>query len=367
MNAKRMIIMAIGAAVVFGGVLGFIEFRKTMIKQYFATLPKPVITVTAEKAKPETWVSNVAAVGNLAAVNGVEVSSQTAGLIKEIAFQSGQAVKKGQVLLRLDSDVELANLRSAQADADLARVSANRQRTLIKSDTVSKAALDKAEAELKVKEAAVSSIRAQIEKKTVIAPFDGILGVSKVDLGQYLQPGQAIVSLQDLSMMLADFTVSQRDLGAVRPGQPVGMTTDAWPGRAFEGTISAIEPMVDSKTGMVPVQARFPNPEGTLRPGMFARIGIVQPASQQVVTVPASAISYNLHGDAVFVVEDGAEGKQAARVVVEVGERRDGRIVIRKGIKDGDLVVTTGQLKLEHGSKITLAEADPLKQSAQAH
>jgi membrane fusion protein (multidrug efflux system) len=366
MNAKRMMIMLAGSAILFGGILGFVQFREMMIKQYFATLPKPVISVTAETARTESWQDAVAAVGTLAAVNGVDISAQAAGLIREISFQSGQTVRKGQMLLRLDAEVEASDLRSAQADADLARISADRQRALVKTDSVSKAALDKAEAELKVKEAKVAGIRAQIDKKGVTAPFDGVLGVRKIDLGQYLQPGQAIVNLQNLSVMLADFTVSQRDLSVIAPGQPVRMTTDAWPGVVFDGTIAAIEPQVDAKSGMILVQARFPNVEGRLRPGMFARIDIVRAQSAEVVTVPASAISYNLHGDAIFVVQDGPEGKQAARMVVELGERRDGRVVIRKGINPGDLVVTSGQLKLEHGSKVQMDETDPLKQAAKA-
>jgi membrane fusion protein (multidrug efflux system) len=364
MNVKRMGIMLAGSAILFGGVLGFVQFRDKMIKDYFANMPKPVIAVTAQPAELTTWQDSLSAVGTLAAVNGVDIAAQGSGLVKDISFQSGQTVKKGQVLLRLDTDVELADLRSAQADSELARLSADRSRTLVKTDAVSKAALDKAEAELKVKEAKVAGIRAQIDKKAVTAPFDGILGVRKIDLGQYLQPGQAIVNLQDLSTLLADFTVSQRDLAALAPGRGVRMTTDAWPGHVFEGTIAAIEPLVDAKTGMIAAQARFPNAETRLRPGMFARIDIPRHGVEQVVTVPAQAISYNLHGDALFVVEDAPDGKQVARVVVELGERKDGRVVVKSGLKPGALVVTAGQLKLEHGSKVQMDGTDPLRQSA---
>lgn len=366
MKIKRMAIMLTASVVVFGGVLGFVQFKQMMIKQYFATMPKPVIPVTVEPAKAEQWRDSVQAVGTLAAVNGVDISAANSGLVVDIAFQSGQAVKKGQMLLRLDSDVEKASLRSAQAEADLARISANRQRQLVKSDAVSQAAVDKAEAELKVKEAQVASLRAQIDKKQVHAPFDGVLGVRKVDLGQFIQSGEAIVNLQDLSVMLADFSLSQRDLELASVGRSIRMTTDSYPGHVFEGTIAAIEPQVDAKTGMVLAQAKFPNPDGKLRPGMFARIEILREAVAQVVTVPVEAVSYNLHGDAVFVIEDGADGPQAARQVVQLGERKDGRVVILKGLSAGASVVTTGQLKLEHGSKVQVAGADPLKQAAKA-
>ncbi|CAA7627010.1 Membrane-fusion protein [Candidatus Terasakiella magnetica] len=369
MRAKRMIIMLVASGVVFGGVFGFVSFRNTMIKQFFATMPKPVITVTAAKAGQGEWRSVVPAVGTLQAVNGVDISGSMAGLVKDIAFQSGQEVKRGQVLLRLDTDVEQSDLRSAQAEQELARTSFDRSAALLRSNTVSVSALEKAEAELKVKQAKVAGLHAQIAKKSILAPFDGALGVRKVDLGQYLQPGQTIVNLQDLSLMLCDFTVSQKDLAVVTVGEVVRMTTDAWPGQMFEGSIAAIEPLVEAKTGMVGVQARFPNTQRNLRPGMFAKIEVARPGADLVVTVPNSAVAYNLHGDAVFLVreETGADGKtvrKAERAVVELGERRDGMVVIKKGVAPGDLVVTSGQVKLENGSLIQLAAEDPLKVSA---
>ncbi len=364
MNLKRMIIMLAVSGVVFGGVFGFVQFKNKMIKDYFANMPKPVITVTAQPAATEQWQNAVPAVGTLQAVNGVDISSSVAGLVKEIAFQSGQSVKKGQLLLRLDTDVEQTDLRSAQADADLARISANRQRALVRTDAVSQAAVDKAEAELKVKEARVAGIRATIEKKAVFAPFDGVLGVRKVDLGQYVQPGQTIVNLQDLSVMLADFTVSQKDLAAMQVGAALVMTTDAWPGRVFEGTVAAVEPKVDEKTGMVMAQGRFPNADGSLRPGMFARIEVLRSALANVITVPVSAVSYNLHGDSVFVVRDGADGKEAVRTFVQLGDRRDGKVAVLSGLAAGDMVVTSGQVKLDTGSLVDIRADDPLKTSA---
>ncbi|TAN68209.1 MAG: efflux RND transporter periplasmic adaptor subunit, partial [Magnetospirillum sp.] len=311
----------------------------------------------------------VPAVGTLQAVNGVDIAGSMSGLVKEIAFQSGQEVRRGQLLLRLDTDVELGDLHSAEAELALARTSYDRSRALLRSDTVSVAAVEKTEAELKVRQAKVGGLQAQIAKKSVTAPFDGVLGVRRVDLGQYLQPGQVIVNLQDLSLMLCDFTVSQKDLAVVQVGQPVRMTSDAWPGQAFDGTIAAIEPLVDAKTGMMGVQAKFPNPDRRLRPGMFAKIEIVRPTGDRVVTVPTSAVSYNLHGDAVFVVRDGsaADGKPVKtveRAVVQLGDRRDGVVVVRQGIAVGDVVVTSGQVKLENGSLVQIAAEDPLKAPA---
>lgn len=367
MNKKRMIIVLAACGVVFGGVFGFIQFKNHMIRQYFATMKKPAVAVTVQAATAEEWQEVVPAVGTLKAVNGVDLSSSVSGLVKQIAFESGQAVRKGAVLLRLDSDVEVSDLRSAQADSELAHISAVRQRTLLRTEAVSQAALDKAEAELKVKESKVAGLRATIDKKTVQAPFDGVLGVRKVDLGEYLQPGQAIVNLQDLSVILADFTVSQKDLALVRVGAPIAMTTDAWPGRTFAGSVAAVEPLVDSKTGMIAVQGRFPNADAALRPGMFARIEVSRGATTPVVTVPVAAVSYNLHGDSVFVVKDGADNsKEAARLFVTLGERREGKVAVLKGVEAGALVVTSGQVKLENGSPVEVRGDNPLNQAAQA-
>jgi len=360
-NKKRLTIVLAVSGVIFGGVFGFVQFRNHMIKQYFATMPKPVIAVTADAAQTEQWQGSLSAVGTLQAVNGVDVSTSVAGLVEHIAFQSGQTVKKGQLLLKLDSAVEQSNLRSALADADLAKVSANRQRTLIKSETVSQSALDKAEAELKVKDATVAGHRAQIEKKSVFAPFDGTLGMRKVDLGQYLQPGQTIVNLQDLSVMLADFTLSQKAVEAVKSGAKVRMTTDAWPGRVFDGSITAIEPQLDAKTGMLTAQASFANPDAALRPGMFVRIDVLRDGARSVVAMPVSAVAYNLYGDSAFVIQDGPDGKSVRRQFITLGERRDGRIEILNGIQPGDVVVTSGQVKLENGSKVDIRQDDPLK------
>lgn len=369
MRIKRIIIVLVVSGVVFGGVLGFVQFRQNMIKSFFANAPKPVLTVTATPAVLRDWRAVVPAVGTLQAVNGVDISSSVSGLVRTIGFQSGQDVRRGQQLLSLDSDVELGDLRSAEAEMALARVTYNRNVALLRSDTVSQAALDKVEAELKVKAARVAGLRATIAKKSILAPFDGTLGVRKVDLGQYLEPGTTIVNLQDLSRMLCDFTVSQKDLGVVSVGQTVRMTTDSWPGEVFDGTVAALEPLIDAKTGMIGVQASFPNAQRRLRPGMFAKIEIARAEIDRAVTVPNSAVSYNLHGDAVFVVKEsaGADGKTVRSVerrVVALGDRRDGLVMVRQGVEANELVVTSGQVKLENGSLVDIAATDPLKPAA---
>lgn len=362
-----MIVMLLVCGVLFGGVFGFVAFRNQMIKQFFANMPVPVVPVTAEPAQAQAWEVVVPAIGTLQAINGVDVSPQVSGLIQDIAFQSGQTVTKGQVLVRLDADVEKAQLRSAEAQLALARSNAQRARSLVRSSAGTEASLDKAESELRVAEATIEQLKAQIDKKVVTAPFSGVLGVRKVDVGAYLQPGTPIVTLQDLSVMLADFSVSQKDLPRVAVGQPVRLTTDAWAGRIFAGKITAVEPLVEAKSGMVAVQASLPNPDGALRPGLFAKIEVVRPETEPVVTVPQSAITYNLYGDSVFVVKNGTgDSAEVARAAVEIGARRDGRVAILNGVQPGEMIVTSGQVKLENGSRVKVAEKEnPLTAPAQ--
>lgn len=358
-----MLVMLLVCGVLFGGVFGFVAFRNQMIKQFFANMPVPVVPVTAEPARAQSWEVVVPAIGTLQAINGIEVSAQVSGLIQDIAFQSGQTVAKGQVLVRLDADVEKAQLRSAEAQLVLARSNAQRARSLVRSSAGTEASLDKAESELRVAQATIEQLKAQIDKKVVAAPFSGVLGVRKVDVGAYLQPGTPIVTLQDLSVMLADFSVSQKDLPRVGVGQPIRLTTDAWPGRVFAGKVTAIEPLVEARSGMVAVQAGLPNPDGALRPGLFAKIEVVRPETEPVVTVPQSAITYNLYGDSVFVVKAGTgDSLEVARASVDVGSRREGRVAILNGVQPGDLVVTSGQVKLENGSRVKVADKEnPLK------
>lgn len=359
----KMILMLGASALVLGGTLGFAQFRGYMIQQYFATQPKPVIAVTADMAHEDSWTQELKAVGTLKAVNGVDVTVATAGLVKDILFQSGSQVAKGQVLVRLDTDVERADLASAAAERSLAATQEDRSRKLAGAGHVAQSALDKAEAELKVKDAKVAQLAAQIARKTVTAPFGGTLGVRKVDVGQYLQPGQPVATLQDLSSLRIEIPVSQKDLAGLAPGLGIEVTVDAWPGRVFEGQISAVDPEVDTKSGMVTMEARIPNPDTSLKPGMFAHVRIGKNDTKQVLVVPETAVTYSLAGDSVFMVDKQMEGDKAVlsakRLPVTVTERRDGFAAVLGGLKPGDKVVTSGQLKLESGTLISLGEGSP--------
>ncbi|HAQ00957.1 MAG TPA: efflux transporter periplasmic adaptor subunit [Rhodospirillum rubrum] len=367
MKKKRLAIMLVGSVVLFGGVIGFTVFRDHMIAQYFANQPEPVITVTVEDARAEDWQDTIPAVGTLRAINGVTVGAAVAGIVETISFESGQRGKKGDLLVRLDDGEERGELDAVRAQAELSRITAGRARRLVQSAAGTRANLDDAEAQLRVNLATIGQLEARVAKKTVTAPFDGVLGVRAVDLGEYVTAGQTLVDLQDLSVILADFSVSQKDLGRVAVGAKLTLTTDAWPGRAFEGTIKAIAPKVDANTGMAVVEGRFDNPDGALRPGMFAKLAVLRAERQSVVTVPATAVTYSLHGDALYVLKEaGEDGKvRVDRITVTTGVRRGDRVVVTAGLSAGQRVVTSGQVKLNDGSAVAVAQA-PLNTAARA-
>ncbi len=358
---KKLIFVLLGCAIVFGGVFGMIAYKNRMADQFLANMPVPTIPVTAAKAAAQNWSRTVPAIGVMEAPHGVDVSAEVPGTIQEILFRSGDKVAKGDVLIRLDSDVEQAELRSAQAQLDLAQNDVRRARALAPNKTISMSALDKAESDAKVAIAAVNRLTAMIGKKTITAPFDGVLGIRKVNLGQYLEAGTPIVNLQDLSSMLVNFSVSQKALPDLSIGQKLRMTTDTYPGRVFDGEISTIAPLIDDKTGMVAVQGRFENADRSLRPGMYARLDVVLPDLQQVVIVPQTAISYSLYGNAIYVVkrakdEKGEETLTVERLLVETGSRRGGWVIVTKGLNPNEEIVTSGQLKLHNGAHVTISE-----------
>lgn len=356
---KKLIFVLLGCALVFGGVFGFISFKNHMVAQFFANMPKPSVPVTATRASEQNWEQTVTSIGVLEALHGVDISSEVGGTVQQILFESGQTVVKGQPLVRLDSDVEQAELHSAQAQLDLAQNDVVRARALAPNKTISVSALDKAESDAKVAAAAVGRLNATIAKKTINAPFDGVLGIRRINIGQYLDPGTPIVNSQDLSAMLVNFGVSQKDLPNLTVGQEIRMAVDTYPGRLFSGKITTIAPLINDKTGMIPIQGRFENADRSLRPGMYARLDVILPSLQHVVIVPQTAISYSLYGNAVFVVKHGKDDKGADiatvnRALVETGARRGGWIIINKGINAGDEIVTSGQLKLDAGTQVSV-------------
>ncbi|WP_374650211.1 efflux RND transporter periplasmic adaptor subunit [Dongia sp.] len=361
----KMLFMLIGSVAIFGGVFfkifsGFAAMQAAMLNA-----PVPVVNVTAQPAESQDWGIEVSAIGVLEANRGVDVTTSVAGLVQQIKFESGEKVGQGQVLVQLDADVERANLASAQASLKLARADLERGQSLRSTDNISKATLEQRQSQYEVASAEVAALSAQIEKKVIGAPFNGVLGIRKVNVGQYLDAGNPIVNIQDLSKMLVNFSVSQKDLSDLKVGQAIRMSTDAYPVSSFDGTISAIEPLINQETGMVEVQGSFDNPQGLLRPGMFAKLAILLPTRMQVVVVPQTAISYSLYGDFVYIAKEGkAETGEAVttveRRIVKSGERRNGVVLIEEGLKADEVVVTSGQLKLDSGTRVAIVKDETL-------
>lgn len=344
-----VLLFVLAAALAFG----FYQHVQTLI----ASAPKPTpATVSTIKAEMTDWQPQFSAVGSLAAVNGVDVATQVAGIISAIPIDSGAAVKTNDVLVQLNVDPDLADLASLQAAAALSGVNLKRDTALLPEHAVSQATVDSDNADLKSKTALVAQQQALIAQKTIVAPFAGDLGLVLVNLGQYLTPGTVIVTLQDLTQMQADFLVPQDKVNAMAPGQTVTVTADGLPGRTFTGQIQAINSKIDPNTRNATVRAIIPNPDKVLRPGMFVAVTVNIGAPQQLVTLPATAITYNSYGSLAFLVKPNADGTGniVQQSFVTTGDKRGDQVAVLKGIDPGQEVVTGGQLKLKNGAAVTI-------------
>ena len=356
---KRKIIVAIVIVLAIVAVLAGVKTWqiRTLIAAGQAFAPPPE-TISAAVAHEEKWPDTLTAIGSINAVQGVTVSPEIAGTVSEIAFESGAVVAKGDLLVRLDTSSEEAQLRGAEAQVDLARLNAVRDRQLRANNTVSQSELDTAEAALKQEQANADNIRATIEKKTIRAPFAGQLGIRLVNLGELLDAGKPIVSLQALSPVFSDFSLPQQDLARLKTGLAVRVTSDSYPGRSFDGTLTAINPDLDAMTRSVRLQATFENAEKQLHPGMFVRVEVVFPEEQTVLAIPATAILSAPYGDSVYVIEShpGKNGGKPETVVtqkfVRTGRSRGDFISVETGLKAGDRVVSAGVFKLRNGMSV---------------
>jgi membrane fusion protein, multidrug efflux system len=356
---KRMVIMLIAVAIVLGGVFGFQAFKAAMIKKFMSAMAAPTQTVSAARASSSAWQPQIEAVGSLRAVKGADLSLEVAGVVDTISFNSGDDVEQGATLLKLRAEDDAAKLTSLQATAELSQITYQRDLKQFKIQAVSQANLDSDAANLKNANAQVAEQQAVLDKKTLRAPFAGHLGIRAVDLGQYLGAGTTIVTLQALDPIFMDFFVPQQSVDQVRIGQTVTVKIDAFKDQSFTGTISAINPKVDSSTRNVQVRATLKNPDHKLLPGMYATIDIATGAPQNYVTLPQTAITYNPYGDTVYVVD--AKGEQAGKpqliarqIFVTTGATRGDQVAVLKGVKDGDMVVTAGQIKLHNGSPVQI-------------
>jgi len=351
---KRMIIMLVAVGVLFGGLFGFKAFLGGVIKKSISAQGVPPQTVSTAKAQFTEWQGEFQAVGTLRAVRGADVAPGLSGVITAIHFQSGQAVAAGAPLVQLNAESDLARLQSLAAAADLAQANYERDKKQLEFQAVSQAVVEADAATLKSARAQVAEQQALLNKKLVRAPFEGRLGIRAVDVGQYVNAGTKLVTLQALDPVYVDFYAPQKSLGKIALKQKIVLTTDAFQGQQFPGEVSSIDPKVDPATRNVQVRATVRNPKRTLLPGMFATVVLASGGPQRFLTLPQTAVSYNPYGDTVFVVEE-SKGKDekvalvAQQKFVTTGETRGDQVAILSGIKEGDTVVTAGQIKLRSG------------------
>jgi membrane fusion protein, multidrug efflux system len=359
---KRMIgMLTVTIAIVAG--LGFVKFQQiqTAIAEGAAFQPPPE-AVTTVVAQEEVWPVTLSAIGTMAAVQGVTVSADLPGTVDRIFFDSGRAVRAGDVLAVLDTRQEQAQLAAIEARRELARVTFERVQELLKEKVISRAEFDRATAEFQQTEAQLGEIKAVIQRKTIKAPFSGVLGIRQVNLGQYLAGGDALVTLQTLNPIYVNFGVPQQSAGQIPVGRVVKITSEDAGGLASSGRVTALDSKIDEATRNIQVQATLPNPDGKLRPGMFVQAEVTIGPSQSVIVLPASSINYAPYGDSVFIVADlkGEDGKAYRGVrqqLVKVGPARGDQVSVLNGVKPGEEVVTSGLFKLRNGAAVQINNA----------
>ena len=357
--AKRMIVMLTATLLVVAG-LGLVKFKQiqTAIAEGAAFQPPPE-AVTTIVAKQEQWPATLSAIGTMAAVQGVAVSADLPGTVQRIHFESGKAVRAGDVLAVLDTQQEQAQLAASQAQRELARTTFDRMQGLLDQRVISRAEFDRATADSRQTTAQVGEIEAVIRRKTIRAPFSGVLGIRQVNLGQYLAGGDPLVTLQSLNPIYVNFGVPQQSAGQMPVGRAVRVRTDDMAGAEWSGRVTAIDAMVSESTRNIQVQATLANPGGRLRPGMFVQTVVMLGPSQAVIALPASAISYAPYGDSVFVVaelkdDQGRPYRGVRQQFVKLGPARGDQIAVLSGIKPGDEVATSGLFKLRNGAAVQI-------------
>lgn len=357
--AKRMVLMLVVMLALISG-LGFMKFRQiSTAVQAASHFQPPPEAVTSIVAHQEQWPSTMGVIGTMEAVHGVEVSADLPGTVEKIAFESGQFVHAGDVLVEMDTRQERAQLASLEAQRDLAKANFTRMQQLLNAGVISRADFDASVAQQKQTEANVAETRATIERKTIRAPFSGILGIRKINLGQYLAAGNAVVPLQSLDPIYVDFGVPQQSAGQVRAGNTLHVTSEDLVGKRFAGRVTAIDSVVDQATRNVQVQATLGNPGGKLKPGMFVQVELGFGQSRQVIALPASAISYAPYGDSVYVITDlkdpkGNSYRGVRQQFVKVEGSRGDQVAVISGLNPGEEVVTSGVFKLRNGAAVRI-------------
>ncbi|MCK5818375.1 MAG: efflux RND transporter periplasmic adaptor subunit [Psychromonas sp.] len=367
---KKWIFSAILVAILFfGTVIGFNMFKAQKIKEYMANRPIPEFSVTVTTVKAKNWEPHLRAIGFIEPNEGVGIANEVQGTVVSINFKSGQHVKKGDVLISLDSTIEQANLKSAQAKLPASKLNYNRMRILLKKGSISEGDVDTARADFYSLKSQIEALRATINQHDIVAPFNGIVGLRNAYMGSFLNVGTTITRLENLNKMLLRFTIAQNDLHKIYIGQKMNIFVDALPHSSFSGTISAIEPAVNYQSGVIQVQATIPNEARVLRSGMFAKANIVLPIQKDQITLPETAINYTLYGETVYILTKKTDKKnktflEANQKIVKLGESQDTDIHILSGLSEGDIVVTSGQVRLSNGVRVKIIKSDILNKPA---
>ena len=355
---RRLIIVVTAALLLLAAIVAFNTWRANFVAQLRLKNAAPPQTVTVAAAQYTDWQREISAVGSLRAVRGVDVTTEVAGLVRSLHFKSGDSVESGQVLVELNADAEIAQQRALEAAADLSATVYTRDEAQYEAEAISKAQLDADAADLKNKRAQAAAQAALVAKKTLRAPFAGRLGITTVNPGQYLNTGDKVVTLQEVNPIYVDFKVPQQQLALISSGQTVNLTVDAFPDVKFAGQLNAIDPRVDTNTRNFQAEATVPNAEQKLLPGMFARVAVVSGDTHRYLTLPQTSITYNPYGATVFLAQRKPGGSEkdlvAEQSFVTLGPTRGDQVAVIKGIREGDLVVTSGQLKLSNGSPLII-------------
>jgi membrane fusion protein (multidrug efflux system) len=357
---KRMIIVIVSLMIFFGAIFGFGLARSILIKRAFAAFTPPPSVISTDVARADNWQPTLTAPGSVVAINGVQVNPEIPGTVVKIYFESGQLVKAGQPLVQLDDSADVQDLKNFQAQLKLANITYQRQSKLYITRSAPAAELDSARASMDETRALMQKTQVLIDKKLIKAPFDGKLGIRQVNLGQYVAAGTALVSLQSMDPLYVQFSLPEQDLKSLSVGQPITLTVEAHGTQQFNGKINAINAQVDTETRNILVQGVVPNPQHLLYPGMYANVVVLLPQKTQVITVPQTAVTYNLFGDSVFIVRQDGTDKQGKPILrafltyVTTGDRRDNQVAILTGVKAGDVVVTSGQLKLQDKGTVAI-------------
>ncbi|MEZ8141033.1 efflux transporter periplasmic adaptor subunit [Enterovibrio norvegicus FF-162] len=352
--SKWVIGMIVIVVLAFGTVIGFNLFVNKKIENTLANLPEPVYPVTIEKLTPTVWPQGISAIGFIEPNQGVDVSNEVAGIVTAINFDNGDSAKQGTVLLSLDASVQKADLKAQQVQLPSVRDDYNRLVKLYKERSVSEQSVETAQSKYQAMLANIESLQATIALREIKAPFNGLLGIRNVNLGQYVSVGTDIVRLEDLSVMRVRFSVPQAELGNISIGQAISLTVEAFPGRTYKGAINAIEPVVNNQTGLVMVQAELPNDDNSLRGGMFADVNIALSNLDNQFVVPQTAIVFALYGNSVYVVEKKDNETRVKQVTVEVTQRNGNDALVTGALKFDDEVVTTGILNLGNNAKVDI-------------